>query len=98
MQYERQTRGQNFFALDVNLQDVLGRGLGAALLADEAAYSHRLGDARKSILAATYMAKHCAPPPRRGIVPDEDPAHRHFEALVGYEPVETVATPSRLAV
>ena len=30
MRYERHTRGQNFFALDANLQDLLGRGLGAA--------------------------------------------------------------------
>ena len=79
------------------LMKLMADTLAAALLADEAGYGHRLGDARKSILAATYIAKHFTPPPRRGIVADEDPVHRHFEALVGYEPVEAVAKPPRRA-
>ena len=79
------------------LMDLLADTLAAALLLDEASAGEGEGDARKSLLARRFMATHFAPPPRRGIVANEDACQRHFEAIIGYEAVSLAAAPRRAA-
>jgi len=59
----------------------------AALLIDEARLNLEAGDRRKAIVAGLFIADRLAPPARRGILPGESLAHRHFEDLVAYRPV-----------
>ena len=62
--------------------------LAGALLLEEASAGLEKGDGRKALIARWYIERRFAPPARRGIAPGQDWAHAHFEALIGYEPVE----------
>ncbi len=69
------------------LLDLMADSLAAALLLEEATIGHAAGDRRKALVARLFIEQRLEPPTRRGILPDQDWAQRHFEALVGYEPV-----------
>ncbi len=56
--------------------------LSAALLLEEAADGWSRGDARKAIVARRFIAARWAARPALGAA--TDPAHQHFEALIGY--------------
>ena len=59
----------------------------AALLIDEARLNLEAGDRRKALVAGLFISDRLDPPARRGILPGESLAHRHFEDLVAYRPV-----------
>lgn len=69
------------------LMDLMADTLSAALLLEQAAHDLAAGDGRKALIARRYAARHFGPPPAIG--PDADPAHGHFDALVGYGRVPT---------
>jgi alkylation response protein AidB-like acyl-CoA dehydrogenase len=73
------------------LLDLMADTLAAALLLEEAATDLSNGDARKAMIGNRFMARRLAPPARRGLAPADDPAQRHFEAIMRYEGVPTAA-------
>lgn len=68
---------------------LLSEVFAAALLLKEAGPLLKGGDARKALVARLFIEERIAPPKRRGILPQRDWPHRHFEALVGYRPVSS---------
>lgn len=79
------------------LMALMAELLAAALLVEEAAAALSRGDGRKALIARWYVERHFSPPARRGILPGQDWAQVHFEALIGYEPVALQAAPARRA-
>ncbi len=81
------------------LLDLMADTLAAALLVEEATIGQAAGDRRKALVARLFIEQRLAPPARRVILADEVWMVRHFEQLVGYEPVpvEQTATPSATA-
>ncbi len=70
------------------LLDFMADALAGALLLEEASEAWNRGDGRKALVARMFVESRLAAPlPRRGILPGQDWAQRHFEALVGYEPI-----------
>lgn len=69
------------------LMALLADTLGAALLLEEATRDFAAGDARKALVARLYTEQRFPQDAGRGIGPGGDWAHRHFDALIGYEPV-----------
>lgn len=67
------------------LLDLMADTLSAALLLEEAAADIAGGDARKAIVARRFNAHRWAA--RRGLAPIDDPAQRHFDAIIRCEPV-----------
>lgn len=62
--------------------------LAAALLLEQASTAlSRDGDRRKAIVARLFIEKRFAPPARRGILPGQDWAQRHFDDLVHYRAI-----------
>lgn len=70
------------------LMVLLSDTLGGALLFEEAIHDLDRGDARKALVARLYMDKRFPETTSRGIGPGSDWALRHFDALVGYEPID----------
>jgi len=70
------------------LMVLLADTLGGALLLGEASRDLARGDARKALVARLYMEKRFPESVSRGIGPGRDWVHRHFEALIGYEPID----------
>ncbi len=68
------------------LLDFMSDVFAAALLIDEARLNLEAGDRRKAVVAGLFISDRLAPPERRGILPGESLAHRHFEDLVEYRP------------
>ncbi|MGP1395717.1 MAG: acyl-CoA dehydrogenase family protein [Inquilinaceae bacterium] len=64
------------------LMDLMADTLSAALLLEQATADLAAGDGRKALVARRYVGRHFGPAPAIG--PDPDPAHGHFDALVGY--------------
>lgn len=69
------------------LMILLGDTLGAALLLDEATHDLAAGDARKALVSRLYMDARFPETIARGIGPGGDWANRHFDALIGFEPI-----------
>ncbi|MBM3509307.1 MAG: acyl-CoA dehydrogenase [Alphaproteobacteria bacterium] len=69
------------------LMALMADTLAAALALDDAAAGLAAGDRRMAIVAELLLERHFTPAPRRGIVRDENAGHRHFEALIGYDPI-----------
>ena len=69
------------------LMALMAELLAGALLLEEATLGLDRGDVRKALIARWFIERHFAPPPRRGILPGQDWAHAHFDALIGYDPV-----------
>lgn len=67
------------------LLDLMADTLSAALLLEEAAADIAGGDARKAIVARRFIAHRWEA--RRGLAPIDDPAQRHFDAIIRCEPV-----------
>jgi hypothetical protein len=67
------------------LLDLMADTLSAALLLEEAAADMAGGDARKAIVARRFNAHRWAA--RRGLAPIDDPAQRHFDAIIRCEAV-----------
>lgn len=59
----------------------------AALLAEQAGRDAAGGDLRRAMLARLFAEARLAPPGRRGILPGRDEVERHFDALLGHQPV-----------
>ena len=70
------------------LMTLLGDTLGAALLLDEATHDLAAGDARKALILRLYMDARFPETIARGIGPGGDWANRHFDALIGFEPID----------
>ena len=79
------------------LMALMAELLAAALLVEEAAAALDRGDGRKALIARWFVERHFSPPARRGILPGQDWAQVHFEALIGYEPVAFKTAPTRRA-
>src|SRR5262249_55556713 len=77
------------------LLDLTADTLSAALLLEEAAADIVDRDARKAGVADRYIAGGLRPRVRRGLAPMDDPAHRHFDAIIRYEDVPVVALPGQ---
>jgi acyl-CoA dehydrogenase len=73
------------------LLDLMADTLSAALLLEEAVADIAGGDARKAVVADRFIARQLQPPARRGLAPVDDPAQRHFDAIIRYEGVTTAA-------
>ena len=56
----------------------------AALLLDAARLDLEAGSRRKAVVAGWFVKDRLARPARRGILPGENLAQRHFEDLVHY--------------
>ena len=67
------------------LLDLMADTLSAALLLEEAAADMAGGDARKAIVARRFNAHRWAA--RRGLAHIDDPAQRHFDAIIRCEAV-----------
>jgi hypothetical protein len=67
------------------LLDLMTDTLSAALLLEEAAADITVSDARKAIVARRFSAHRWAA--RRGLAPIDDPAQRHFDAIIRCESV-----------
>lgn len=70
------------------LMVLLADTFGGALLLEEASRDLAQGDARKALVARLYMEKRFPDTVSRGIGPGGDWVHRHFDALIGYEPID----------
>lgn len=68
------------------LMDHMSDVLGGALLAEEAAHDLKLGDARKALVAKTYLEKAFGDKKLK-VDAELDPVHVHFSSLVGYAPI-----------
>ncbi len=66
------------------LMALMAELLGGALLVEEAAWALERGNGRKALIARWYVERHFAPPPRRGIGPDQDWAQQQFDAIANY--------------
>ncbi len=75
------------------LLDLMADALSAALLLEEAAADITDGDARKAVVARRFIERRLRLAPWRGLAPLDDPAQRHFDAIIGYEHVPTGALP-----
>jgi len=73
------------------LLDLMADALCAALLLEEAVADFAGGDARKAVVADRFVARRLQPPARRGLAPIDDPAQRHFDAIIRYEDVPITA-------
>jgi acyl-CoA dehydrogenase len=67
------------------LLDLMADTLSAALLLEEAAADIAGGDARKAIVARRFIGQRSES--RRGLAPIDDPAQRHFDAIIRCESV-----------
>jgi acyl-CoA dehydrogenase len=67
------------------LLDLMADTLSAALLLEEAAADIAGGDARKAIVARRFIGQRWES--HRGLAPIDDPAQRHFDAIIRCEPV-----------
>jgi hypothetical protein len=76
---------------------LLADTLAAALLVEEAAHGHKVGDGRKAIVARLFIEQRLAPPAGRGLGQDRAWAHDHFDALIDVAPVAANA-PAKRAV
>jgi alkylation response protein AidB-like acyl-CoA dehydrogenase len=79
------------------LMGLLADTLAAALLVEEAAHGHKVGDGRKAIVARLFIEQRLAPPAGRGLGQDRAWAHDHFDALIDVAPVAANA-PAKRAV
>ena len=64
------------------LLDLMADALSAALLLEEAAADAASGDARKALVANRFIAQRLMLPARRGLASLDDPAQRHFDAII----------------
>ncbi len=69
------------------LLDLMADTLCAALLLEEAGADLDRGDARKALVARRFVAQRLGSAAPRGLAPADDPAQRHFDAVIGYEEV-----------
>ena len=76
------------------LLDLMADALSAALLLEEAAADAASGDARKALVANRFIAQRLMLPARRGLAPLDDPAQRHFDAIIHDEDVPLAAVRS----
>jgi len=73
------------------LLDLMADTLSVALLLEESITDFARGDARKAVIADRFIARRLEPPARRGLAPIDDPAQRHFDAIIRYEDVPIAA-------
>jgi hypothetical protein len=73
------------------LLDLMADTLSAALLLEEAAADAASGDARKALVAERFIAQRLILSARRGLAPLDDPAQRHFDAIIHVEHVPLAA-------
>ena len=69
------------------LMALMADTLAAAFALDDAAAGLAAGDRRMAVVAELLLERHFTPAPLRGIVRGENAGHRHFEALIGYDPI-----------
>jgi alkylation response protein AidB-like acyl-CoA dehydrogenase len=69
------------------LLDLMADALSVALLLEEAAADIAGGAARKALVADRFIAQRLTQPARRGLAPFDDPAQRHFNAIIHDEDV-----------
>jgi len=69
------------------LLDLTADTLSAALLLEEAVVDIDGGDARKAIVVRRFIVHRLRPESPRGLAPIDDPAQRHFDAIIRYETV-----------
>ena len=74
--------------MHARLMILLSDTLGGALLLEEAIHDLGHGDARKALIARLYLDKRFPETTARGIGPGRDWVHRHFDALIAYEPID----------
>lgn len=77
------------------LLDLMADTLSAALLLEEAVAEIADGDARKAVVAHRFIEHRLRSAPRRGLAPLDDPAQRHFDAIIRYEHVPVTALRAR---
>jgi hypothetical protein len=73
------------------LLDLMADTLSGALLLEEAAADIAGGNARKALVARRFIEHRLRPAPRRGLAPLDDPAQRHFDAIIRCEHVPVTA-------
>ena len=76
------------------LLDLMADALSATLLLEEAAADAASGDGRKALVANRFIAQRLMLPARRGLAPLDDPAQRHFDAIIHDEDVPLAAVRS----
>jgi hypothetical protein len=69
------------------LLDLMADALSAVLLLEEANTDVASGNARKALVARRFIAQRLILPARRGLAPRDDPAQRHFDAIMHDESV-----------